>query len=58
MSQENLHQRRGERDFPGGSVVGTLLSNARGVGSIPDWGAKIPTCLEAKQSKHKTEAIL
>ena len=39
-------------------MVGTLLSNARGVGSIPDWGAKIPTCLEAKQSKHKTEAIL
>ena len=29
-------------DFPGGSVVKTLPSNARGAGSIPSWGAKTP----------------
>ena len=28
-------------DFPGGSVVKTLPSNAGGVGSVPDQGAKI-----------------
>ena len=33
------------RDFPGGPVAGTLPSNAGGAGSIPDWGAKIPTYL-------------
>ena len=31
-----------DRDFPGGPVVKTLPSNARGVGSIPGWEAKIP----------------
>ena len=30
------------RDFPGGPVVKTLPSSARGVGLIPGWGAKIP----------------
>ena len=30
------------RDFPGGPVVKTLLSNAGGAGSIPGWGAKTP----------------
>ena len=29
-------------DFPGGRVVKTSPSNAGGVGSIPDRGAKIP----------------
>ena len=29
-------------DFPGGPVVGTSLSSAGGVGSIPGQGAKIP----------------
>ena len=32
-------------DFPGGSVVETLLSNARGVGLIPGGKAKIPEAL-------------
>ena len=27
------------RDFPGGPVVKTLPSSARGVGSIPGWGS-------------------
>ena len=30
------------RDFPGGPVVKTSLSNAGGAGSIPGRGAKIP----------------
>ena len=29
-------------DFPGGSVVETSPSNARGAGSIPGQGAEIP----------------
>ena len=38
-------------DFPGGPVVKTLLSNAGGVGLIPDQGGKIP---HASQPKTKT----
>lgn len=34
--------KRRERNFPGGSVVKTPASNARGAGSIPGWAAKIP----------------
>ena len=30
------------RDFPGGSVVKTLPSNAGDMGLIPGWGARIP----------------
>ena len=30
------------RDFPSSPVVKTSLSNARGLGSIPDQGVKIP----------------
>ena len=30
------------RDFPGGPVVETLPSKTECVGSIPDWGTKIP----------------
>ena len=48
-------------DFPGGLVVKTSPSNAGGMGSMPGRGAKIPhdpTCLAAKKSKRKTEAIL
>ena len=46
-----LHQRRkrqGERkisedwDFPGGPVVNTSPSRARGTSSVPGWGAEIP----------------
>ena len=44
-------------DFPGSPVVKTWPSNAEGESSIPGGGAKIPTCLMANKSKHKTEAI-
>ena len=37
-----LYQKLGDRDFPGSPVVKTSPSNAEGVGSIPDQGAKIP----------------
>ena len=33
------------RDFPGGSVVKTVPSNVRAMGSIPGHGAKIPHAL-------------
>jgi len=36
------------RDFPGGSEVGTLPSNAGGVGSGPGWGSGIPHALWLK----------
>ena len=32
-------------DFPGGPVVKVSPSNARGMGSIPGWGTKIPHVL-------------
>ena len=32
----------GERNFSGGPVVETLLSNEGDEGSIPGWGTKIP----------------
>ena len=32
----------GSHDFPDGPVVKTLPSNARGVGLIPVWEAKMP----------------
>ena len=40
-------------DLPGGLVVGTSLSNAGGVGSIPDLGAKIPHALGPKNQNIK-----
>ena len=40
------------RDFPGGPVVKTLPSNARGAGSIPGGGVKIPRALKPKKTKH------
>ena len=45
-------------DFPGCPVAKTLPSNAGAVGLIPGGGDKNPTCLEAKNPKPKTEAIL
>ena len=30
------------KDFPGGPVLGLLISTAEGTGSIPGWGTKIP----------------
>ena len=35
-------------DFLGGPVLKTLPSNARGLGSIPGWGAKIPRFMAKK----------
>ena len=46
------------RDFPGGPVVKTWLSNAGGAGSIPVQGAKIPHALQPKNPKHITDSIL
>ena len=40
-------------DFPSGPVVNTLPSRARGVGSIPGWGAKIPHALWPKNQNIK-----
>ena len=42
-------------DFPGGPVVKTSLPNARGMGSIPGWGARIPHAFrpENQNTKHK-----
>ena len=49
----------GNRDFPGGPVVGTLPSNAGGAGSIPGRGAGIPhASCPKKPKKHKREAML
>ena len=39
-------------------MIKILPSNAGGEGSIPDQRAKIPACIGAKKSKHKTEEIL
>ena len=52
----NLKKKR--QGFLDGPVIKILPSNAGGEGSIPDQRAKIPTCLGAKKSKHKTEEIL
>ena len=38
-------------DFACSPVVKTSPSNARSVGSIPGWGAKIPCALASKKSK-------
>ena len=47
------------QNFPGGPVIETS-SNAEGVGSIPDGGAKIlyGSGQKKKKAKHKTEVIL
>ena len=39
---ENTVIRIAVRDFRSGPVVKTSSSNARGVGSIPGWGAQTP----------------
>ena len=41
------------RDFPGGPVVKTSSSNARGEGSIPGWGARIPHASRPKNQNIK-----
>ena len=40
-------------DFPGAPVVKTSPSNARGVGSIPNWGAKTPHALQPTNQNMK-----
>ena len=45
-------------DFPGGSVVRTIPSNVRGVGSTPGQGAKIPCASQPKKQRLKAETIL
>ena len=47
-----------KEDFPDSPLVKTSPPNARGVGSIPSQGTKIPHASWPKTSKHKTEAIL
>ena len=37
-------------------MIETSLANAEGAGLIPGWGD--PSCLQPKNQKHKTEAIL
>ena len=49
---------RNSQDFTGGPVVKISPPDAGSVGSHPSQGAKVPTCLMAKNTKHKTEAIL
>ena len=43
------------RDFPGGLVVKTSSSNARGADSIPGWRAKIPHAQRPKNQNIKQE---
>ena len=40
-------------DYPGGPVVKTSPSNARGAASIPGWGAKIPHASRPKNQNIK-----
>ena len=45
-------------DFPGDPVVKTLFSNARGVGSIPVQGARIPHALLPKAQTENRKNIV
>ena len=45
-------------DFPDGPVVQILPSNAKGGGSIPGHGPKIPHASGAKNPKHQTNVTL
>ena len=45
-------------DFPGDPVVKTLFSNARGVGSIPVQGARIPHALLPKTQRENRKNIV
>ena len=42
------------KDFPGVPVIKTLPSNARGVVSVPGWGAGIPHASWPEKKKKKT----
>ena len=41
------------REFPGGSVLGRLTFTAKGPGSIPGRGTKIPQATQQGQEKEK-----
>ena len=43
----------GPRDFPGGPVVKTSLSNAGGAGSVPGGGTRVPHASWAKKRNIK-----
>ena len=59
VTQEGISFRKGLLgDFPGGPMVKTSPSSAGGVGSIPDWRAKILHTWRPKKSKPKTEPLL
>ena len=47
-----------EGDYPGSSVVKISPSNARGTGSIPGWGAKIPHVSWPKNQNVKQKQIV
>ena len=40
-------------EFPGCPVVRTPCSHAKGLGSIPGWGAKMPQAMQCGQKKKK-----
>ena len=48
---------KGGGGLPGGPVVKTLSSNARGVGLIPGWSAKIPYTLRPKKPTHRSNIV-
>lgn len=41
--------------LPSGPVVTDSPSNAKDTGSVPGWGAKIPTCLGATKPVHRSK---
>ena len=51
-------KKKRHRDFPGGPVVETLLSNAGDAGLIPGWGAGTPHAWGPKKPKRRTEVML
>ena len=53
--EEELGGRRNSWDFSGGPGIKAPAAIARGVGSIPDGGTKIPACQQdvAKKEKKK-----
>ena len=53
-----FNERSSLGDFPGGPVVKTSSSNAGGVGSTPDQGAKIPRASRPKSQTNKQKKEL
>ena len=60
MLPASLFFKMGLWDFPGGPVVKTSPSNARGLDSVPGLGVKSSHALQQKKKKkkHKSETIL